>query len=49
MNIEFREAKPKYMRLAEETSVALKRFLLEREISSFDIEHRVKDEKSYSR
>lgn len=47
MNIEFREAKPKYERLAEETSVALKRFLLEREISSFDIEHRVKDEKSF--
>lgn len=47
MNIEFREAKPKYARLAEETSAALRQFLLEREISSFDIEHRVKDEKSF--
>lgn len=43
----FRELKPKYQRLAENVEQALKQFLKEHEIASFDVEQRVKDEKSF--
>lgn len=44
---EFRELKPKYERLAENTANAIKQFITERGIPSFDIEKRVKEEKSF--
>ncbi|MHA2690618.1 GTP pyrophosphokinase [Vibrio harveyi] len=43
----FRETKPKYERLATNVEQALVQFLNEKEISSFDVEKRVKEEKSF--
>lgn len=43
----FRELKPKYSRLTENVREALVQFLNEENISSFDVEKRVKDEKSF--
>jgi putative GTP pyrophosphokinase len=43
----FRESKPKYSRLTENVRQALVQFLNEKNISSFDVETRVKDEKSF--
>ncbi|WP_409439810.1 GTP pyrophosphokinase family protein [Psychromonas sp. GE-S-Ul-11] len=44
---QFIDLKPKYNRLAENTSLAMKQFLSESKISSFDVEFRVKEQKSF--
>ncbi|WP_163920457.1 GTP pyrophosphokinase family protein [Photobacterium sp. Alg240-V54] len=44
---QFREIKPKYERLAINVEQALIQFLIEEKISSFDVEKRVKEEKSF--
>lgn len=44
---EFRDLKPKYERLAENTADAIKQFIKEKGIPSFDIEKRVKEEESF--
>ncbi|MDE1327015.1 (p)ppGpp synthetase [Vibrio aestuarianus] len=43
----YREIKPKYQRLAINVEQALVQFLAENQISSFDVEKRVKEEKSF--
>ncbi len=43
----FKEIKPKYERLAQNIEQALIQFLEENKISSFDVEKRVKEEKSF--
>jgi putative GTP pyrophosphokinase len=43
----FKELRPKYTRLADNVAQALVQFLEEKKISSFDVEKRVKEEKSF--
>lgn len=47
LELSYREIKPKYQRLANNTEQALIQFLAENNISSFDVEKRVKEEKSF--
>jgi putative GTP pyrophosphokinase len=44
---EFRDLKPKYTRVVDNVEQALVQFLGDNKISSFDVEKRVKDEKSF--